>query len=82
MLDMYLLHNFKIKVVFFRLIITLVRQGTIARRFIFGLLALAKGPMDSRSCVRPSVRPCAMRYLEIRASDFSETWHKLASWRG
>ena len=49
--------------------------------FIIGLSALAEGPMDSRLCVRPSVRPGATRYLEIRASDFSETWHKVASWR-
>ena len=31
--------------------------------------------------VRPCVRPCLTRYLEVRASDFSETWHKVASWR-
>ena len=44
---------------------------------LFGLSALAEGPMDSRSCVRSS----ATRYLEIRASDFSETLPKVASWR-
>ena len=38
---------------------------------LFGLSALAEGPMDSRSCVRASVCPCATRYLEIGASDFS-----------
>ena len=52
---------------------------------VFGLLALAEGPMDSRSCVRASVRVSVRvsvtRYLEIRISDFSETWHKVASWR-
>ena len=52
---------------------------------VFGLSALAEGPMDSRSCVRAYVRACVRlcvtRYLEIRASDFSETWHKVASWR-
>ena len=52
---------------------------------IFGLSALAEGPMDSRSCVRAFVRSfvcsSAARYLEIRASDFSETLPKVASWR-
>ena len=33
------------------------------------------------SSVHPSVRPSATRYQEIRASDFSETWHKVAYWR-
>ena len=47
-----------------------------AIKFSFiGLSALAEGPMDSRSFVRSSVT----RYPEIRASDFSETWHKVAS---
>ena len=36
----------------------------------FGLLALAEGPMDSRSSVRAFVRSSVARYLEIRASDF------------
>ena len=49
-------------------------------RFI-GLSALAEGPMDARSFVRASVRASVTRYLEIRESDFSETWHKVASWR-
>ena len=48
---------------------------------VFGLSALAEGPMDSRSCVRASVRSFVTRYLEIRTSDFFETWHKVASWR-
>ena len=52
---------------------------------IFGLSALAEGPMDSgsfvRPCVRASVHPSVTRYLEIRASEFSETWYKVASWR-
>ena len=46
--------------------------------FIIGLSALAEGPMDSRL----RVRACVTRYLEICASDFSEIWHKVASWRG
>ena len=49
--------------------------------YFFGLSALAEGPMDSRSFVRAFVGPCVARYLEIPASDFSETWHKVASWR-
>ena len=48
---------------------------------LVGLSVLAEGPMDSRSFVRACVRLSVTRYLEIRASDFSETWHKVASWR-
>ena len=48
---------------------------------VVGLSALAEGPMDSRSFVRLCVRASVTRYLEIRAPDFSETWHKVASWQ-
>ena len=49
-------------------------------RRVFGLSASAERPMDSRlcvrpsvrPCVRPSVRPCVTPYLEIRASDFDD----------
>ena len=46
---------------------------------LVGLSALAEGPMDSRSCVRASVRSFATRYLEIRASDFDDFLHKATS---
>ena len=46
----------------------------------FGLSALAGRPMDSRSVVRPCVRSCATRYLEIRASDFDDFLRKATSW--
>ena len=42
---------------------------------VIGLSALAEGPMDLRS----SVRPCVTRYLEIRASDFDDFLHKATS---
>ena len=55
-----------------------------ARKFLcIGLSALAEGPMDSRSFVRPSVcasdRGCVTPYLEIRASDFDDFLHKATS---
>ena len=52
----------------------------LAFLLIFGLSALAVEAYGF-TLVRPSVRPCATRYLEIRASDFSETLPKVASWR-
>ena len=46
---------------------------------IFGLSALAEGPMDSRSSVRSSVRSFVTPYLEDRASDFDDFLHKATS---
>ena len=37
--------------------------------------------IHARVCVRVCVRVSVTAYLEIRASDFSETLHEVASWR-
>ena len=56
-------------------------QGSVPQIALFGLSALAEGPMDSRSFVRPSVRPFVRHtpYLEKRASDFDDFLHKATS---
>ena len=64
------------------------KEGSILpflrKRTVFGLSALAVEAYGFTlvcSSVRPSVRSSVTRYLEIRASDFSETLPKVASWR-
>ena len=47
----------------------------------FGISRRTYGFALVRPGVRACVRACVTRYLEIRTSDFSETWHKVASWR-